>query len=217
MALPATDAFTGTNGTALPTYSASWTNIHGSGIEIQGNAAETAAGGGAVCICRWNADTFNNDQYAFVVLDSAANTHGQIGPSVRVSADTGAGRDYYAYEISAAGREFYKYVNGTYTGLGANITSNTAANGDIARLEASGTTITPKYNGATDTGMGAVTDSSLAAGNGGISGWDDGGASVRAANWEAGNLGGGGGATNLPIVLAGYGGGFAGQTRGWAG
>jgi hypothetical protein len=190
MALPATDAFTDTNGTVLTSHSGgvTWSGMTGAstGCEVQTNAAQSS-GAGNGGHNRDSGNTYNNDQYAQITTTNAAGDKGQIGPAVRCA--SGAFTKY-GYEITANGREFYKRVAGTYTGLGATFVGATAVDGDVVRLEANGTTITPKLNGSIDSGHGAVTDSSIASGSAGIGGWWDGTvSSTRAADWEGGNLG----------------------------
>lgn len=207
MALPATDAFTDANGTNLTAHSAggvTWSSLGGSTIEVQSNMASPASSGSGPHYYD-SGNTYNNDQYAFVVLGNAAGTGGQIGPAVRASA-AGGGINGYYYEIASAGREFYKRTtSGGYVGLGNNTTANTAADGDIARLEVSGNTLTPLYNGVADSGIapgGAVSDSTIGSGSGGLGGWYDAvHTPVRANSWEAGNLGGGGAAAVASTLM----------------
>lgn len=182
-ALPATDNFNGTTGTALATYSASWT-VNNGAFAIQSNAVGSAAGGAIEGSARWNADTFNNNQYSQgTVLTPTALLY--IGVTVRVS--TSGATTWYLYEVSSADRFLYKAVAGTLTELGTTPTGASA--NDVLRLEANGTTITPKRNGTTDTQVGAVTDSAIASGSAGIGGYNTAGTTdTRLDNWEGGNL-----------------------------
>ena len=66
MTLPASDAFTASNGTALQTYSVNWT-IQNGGFTINSNQVGPAQSG-AECGAFWNADSFDNDQYSQATL-----------------------------------------------------------------------------------------------------------------------------------------------------
>lgn len=179
----ASETFTAANGTNVSTLS-NW-NVGNGDIIVTTNAARANTGGSGPHY--WYTGTFANDQYAEVTYSDATNTHGQIGPSVRKSANTTI--TLYGFEIFSTGSEFYKRVSGTYTALGAGggFDTFTLANGDVFRLEGSGSTITPKKNGAT-AAQGAVTDSSIASGQPGLGGWSDGSGSVGADTWEGGDL-----------------------------
>ena len=83
MALPATDAFTGTNGTALTTYSANWTYNKGT-FGIHTNALCCTVDGFDAA-AHWNADTFGNDQYARATV-TAIDSLAYVGVAVRCHA-----------------------------------------------------------------------------------------------------------------------------------
>ncbi len=87
MALPATEAFTNSNGTQLTTHSSNWT-LNSGDFDIQSNALSPDAAStenGA----HWNADTFDDDQYAQATLVDQFNSR-TIGVAVRchATADT---------------------------------------------------------------------------------------------------------------------------------
>lgn len=58
MALPASDSFTGSNGTNLTSYSANWVVNYGS-FHIQSNAVGSSLNDDA--LAHWSADTFSAD------------------------------------------------------------------------------------------------------------------------------------------------------------
>jgi hypothetical protein len=180
-ALPATDAFTGTNGTALTTYSSNWTNNAGV-FAIQSNSVH-ANSAGTECGAHWNADTFNNNQYGQCVYVAEDTDTYAIGPAVRCAA---SGATYYGFYSSTTASYLFKMVSGTWAQLGSDGASWTI--NDVARLEVSGTTLTPTINGSTLSPPGAQTDSSIASGYAGITGYSNSTAS-RIDNWEGGNLG----------------------------
>jgi hypothetical protein len=186
MALPASDAFTDVNGTQLTAHSASWT-LNFEDFDIQSNALAPDAPSGYVdALAHWNADAFNNDQYAQAVFVSAGSADRCAGVAVRVAAastDTG----YLWYSATAVGSASYlgKYVAGSWTQLGSN--GAKWSNGDTCRLEASGTTITPKINGSTLNPPNAQTDSAIASGYAGVSGYGD-STTNKIDDWEGGNL-----------------------------
>lgn len=200
-----TDTFTGSNGTALATYSANWTFITADsgdaslfGITNSGTAAGALFSATALTIFRSVHGSYANDQYSEVVIEninalsSNATTY-ELAVMVRVSADTGAGADCYALGIvddaSNGGTHSFallSVLNNTVTVLGSAFTS-TLSNGDTIRLEVSGTTLTAKKNGST---IGTPqTDANLASGNAGIGGGRHSG-SIRATSWAGGDLGG---------------------------
>jgi hypothetical protein len=180
VALPATDSFTGTNGTALQTYSSNW-GINAGGFVINTNAFAPASGGNE-CGARWTADSFNNDQYAQCVLTAKeGTTNFAAGIGVRHAAAGTA--TYYGYYQDGGGNGFcFKNVAGTWTLLGAAFSS--AATSTTLRLEANGTTLTVKHNGAS---QGTRTDSSITSGAAGVTGYSN-STSMRADDWEGGNL-----------------------------
>lgn len=184
MPLPASDSFTNTNGTLLTTHNSSWTFQSGT-IVIQGNAAATNSAA-RDCFASWNADTFNDDQYSQGTILTV--TVGEYaGVACRMASGT-IDTNYHYYSESGVSY-FQKLVDGTYTQFGS--TGSGFASNDVVRIEASGTTITPKLNGTTDTSVGgAVTDSSIASGAAGIGGYGVVGASgTRIDDWEGGDLG----------------------------
>ena len=174
MGLPATDAFTGTNGTALQTYSANWT-INAGAFDIQSNNVHPNAAS-VHGMAHWNADTFLDNQYAQMTV-TAVGTY--IGVAVRcaVSAQTG-----YAFRAEAA----TIYIQEWTAGSGATLTSvaySTQVN-DVLRLEVVGQTLTAKVNGVVKL---SVDDATITSGLPGIIGFDN-AAGTRGDDWEAGNL-----------------------------
>ena len=183
-ALPATDAFTAGDGTALTTYSASWSYNNGVFAINTNSVYSNTAGGDPVA--NWNADAFENNQYAQGTLVALTGT-GQIGVAVRLStSEAHTGYFYYSSSLSA-GRQFYKVVTGSYTQLGNDSTVASSVN-DALRFEANGTTITPKKNGSVDSNVGgSVTDTAITSGSAGISGSNNQSGS-RLDSWEGGNI-----------------------------
>lgn len=192
------DTFTGTNGTALNAYLATWVYINGDGAAYYGittNAAATLfSGTSAFNTYRYN-NTFAQDQYSECVI---GNLGGNLDPVVIliVRADTGTtSSNHYRLHIleSNTGNggsktfQLYKVTAGTPTLIGSSFTS-TVSNGDTIRLEATGgatTTLVTKKNG---TQIDSRTDSSSAftSGQCGIGGQKTSG--IRADSWGGGDL-----------------------------
>jgi hypothetical protein len=197
MALPATDSFTDSNGTALTSHSANWTQNNGA-FDIQSNAL-APNNSGDESGAHWNADAFDNDQYAEGVATGFAGNDGiAIGLAVRCHASADTYYGFYGDSYSGSGSYLFKMVSGTWTQIG-----DTGANwedGDTVWLEVEGTTLTPKVNGSTDPDIGAQTDSSIASGSAGLSGYNDGAANLI-DDWEGGNLGAGPGGISIPVVI----------------
>lgn len=189
MALPATDSFTASDGTALTTYSANWT-LNSGNFDIQSNSLRSNTGGTETA-AHWDADAFNADQYAQCVASVLDTGSGRVGVAVRCN--TGGTANYYGAYWSSASCEVFKVVSGVFTQLGAAFSA--PSTNDVVRLEVSGTTLTLKYNGSS---QGTRTDSDLASGAAGVSGYDSGN-NGRIDSWEGGNLGGGGGGSAYAI------------------
>jgi len=148
MALPATDTFTAADGTALTTYSASWTNNVGAWA-INTNAAYSNTLNLETGV-HWNADVFDNGQYAQAVAVAVAASNWR-GPAVRCHASDAT---YYGYYGDTTTKFMFKSVAGTWTQIGS--TGGATSVNDVLRLEVSGTTLTPKINGALDSAVGAI-------------------------------------------------------------
>lgn len=180
MALPATENFTGSNGDQVSTL-ANWTANSSPDLDIQSNAAQTDKGSDE-CADHWDADAFNNDQYAEATVTALANG---IFIGVGVRSDTGGALTNYGwYGTPDQGSQLFKNVSGVWTQIGS--TGGNFSVNDVIRLEVNGTTLTPKINGSTEDPPGAQTDSSISSGSAGIAGWDDGASQLD--NWEGGNL-----------------------------
>lgn len=180
MALPASDTFTGTNGTALQTYSANWA-INSGGLVINTNAYAPASSGNE-CGARWTADAFNADQYSQATLTAKEGTSNfAVGVGCRhAAAGTGT---YYGYYADGASSSFvFKMVAGTWTQLGAAFGS--VATSSVMRLEVEGTTLTAKIGGVS---QGTRTDSAIASGVAGVTGYST-STAMRADTWEGGNI-----------------------------
>jgi len=181
MALPATDVFTSASDQALTTYSASWTNNSGAFQVVGATDDVMANSSGNECGAHWNADSFNNNQYAQAKV-TARSASGVVGAAVRCHASAAT---YYGYYTDSGASYLFKMVAGSWTQLGSNAAA--LAVNDIIRIEANGTTITPKKNGSTTGTPGAQTDSAIASGYAGLSGYGN-QTTARVDNFEGGNL-----------------------------
>lgn len=178
MALPVTDNFTGTNNTALTSYSSSWTNNVGA-FRIRSNACGINYTSGDAA-AHWNADTFDNNQYAEATVTAIGSTD-YIGIAVRCAA---SGATFISFTANSNDASYLsQYVSGTYTDLG---TSTAFAVGDVIRLEVSGSTVTAKINGVTK----ITATTSITSGYAGVGGAGNSGDSLI-DGWTAGNLAGG--------------------------
>jgi hypothetical protein len=162
MTLPASDNFTGTNGTAVQVNNSGW-GVNTSGMVIQSNALAGNTLNHDAFIY-WNADAFNNDQYSqLTVVAVTANTY--AGPAVRM-AKSSTQTAYFLQGDSGDGLYLMKIVSSTETQLGS--AGAVLAANDVLRLDVVGTTLTPKKNGSAVSPPGAQTDSSIASGAAGI-------------------------------------------------
>ncbi len=177
MSLPAIDTFSSGSDQSLTAYSANWTNLVGSfWVYATGHLTTNAL---LDVVARWNADTFADDQYAEAVFTEMTGDY--IGVAVRCAA---AAETYYGYLSGSTNSYLFKLVSGVNTNLG---TGAPFGAGDVIRLEVSGTTLTPKRNGAV-ADIGPVTDASIAGGYAGVCGYGGLSANHRLTSWEGGNL-----------------------------
>jgi hypothetical protein len=203
MALPATEAFTDSDGVQLTTHSASWTLNRGD-FDIYSNALASDDGGqNALSFAHWNADSFDNDQYAEADVP-ASITPGDyqiIGVAVRCAASAVTA---YCYSGCVGFSYLARVVAGTATTIADNGDGFDAT--DEIRLEANGTTVTPILNGSTDSSLGAQTDATIASGYAGVCSWQETGNTTRrnsrVDNWEGGNLGAAG--ISIPVAMHHY-------------
>jgi hypothetical protein len=174
MALPATDTFTGSNGTAI--NASNWTTLLGS-YTIFGNRALGQASIDSLAF--WAADAFGNDQYAQVEYTFSYGYY--AGPVVRAAATRG----YWARVENATTITLYRIDNASSFNLLQTIGSLTVATGDVIKVEAVGTTIRVYQNGIQRGSN--QTDATHSSGSGGIASYTD---AAHMDNFEAGNVGG---------------------------
>ncbi len=183
---PLPDGFTDANSTSLTTHNSNW-SVNG-GFAINTNSVYSN-NSNTTSLARWTGDTFNNNQYAQVTISAAQTSGLYIGVAVRVQSG-GELNAYGAYTDSSAVK-IMKWISGTPTEL----YSGTAfGQGDVLRLEISGTTLTLKQNGSTIT---TVTVSNFSSGSPGLSGYGS-GTGNRVDDFSAGSVASGGGGGGSP-------------------
>lgn len=179
MALPATEDFTGAAAalgagyqqTAMPTSV-------GRTLDKDGSGHGTVSATGSDTFAYDTANTYNDDQYSQEVINSL--TGGSPEPIIRASGTGNTGSGYFTYYTGAA-IGIGKYVGGAFTDKGSSAGSYTA--GDLVRIEATGTNLTVKKNGASAT---TATDSGLTSGAAGPG--LDGSSPILIDDWEGGNM-----------------------------
>lgn len=162
----ATDSFTASNGTQLTGYSANWSlgNALASDFVIDSNALRTPFARGIAMHAYRNDGAFANDQYAEAKIVQVGSAGQFMGVCVR----SGNG-DAYAVVVDGVEYILYRLVSySAYTVLSRAALS--LATNDTIRLEASGTSLTVKLNGAN---VVSVTDATFASGRAGIAGIGD--------------------------------------------
>lgn len=140
----------------------------------------------AHCAAIYN-NTFADNQYSEIVVYKTAN-EGGIGPAVRMSG-SGAAFDGYALVRYGADIQLYRYDNGSATILATGAMA--LDDGDVLRLEISGTTLSCYKNDVLITaidGDGVITDATYETGNAGLAGRTDFSTSMSAKSWEGGDL-----------------------------
>lgn len=208
MALPATDAFTDTNGTALESHDANWTMI-GTG----GNSSSWAINTNAAYpdsttsnFARWDGDTFGDDQYSQAVLaaiDAAGS--GRFGLAVRITspgADT-ADKDGYCFAVrnwsGNEARYLYSVTDASETILDSDGTASSTS--EVLRIEANGTTIRALVD---DVEILSATDSTHTSGSAGLYANNKSTSDCRLDDWEGGNLGTGTGTSTIALAMHHY-------------
>lgn len=169
MANIATDSFTGTNGTELATYSASWVRHSGSasGVNaiIANNRVRGSAAGSAMY---YHTATPPSADYSVSADIYEASNPAAYAAGVVGRLDTSAATGYMLrHQYSAGGTndawQLWRFVANSFTQLGSNsadpITTGTSARGE---LRMSGTTIAGYARGGT-TPVISVTDSTITA------------------------------------------------------
>lgn len=163
MALPATDAFTGTG-----TLSGSWTLYNDSGasgaIERISDKAKGNASVDGSSYAIWTADSFNANQSSECKVYNLSG-YG-YGPIVR--GDSGTKASYWALQDGATTLTIYKM--GGFTAIGAQYTGLTIPDGTLIKLTASGgaTTTLELFVAGVSQGTRSDSSSALTAGSAGI-------------------------------------------------
>jgi hypothetical protein len=117
---------------------------------IESNQARPNTGG-SDCLIRWSAEAFDAAQYSQVVIK---NPSGTTWYGVAVRCATSAVLTCYSYACSSSERELAQYINGSWTRLGNSVVgAGSAANNDVFKLEANGSSIKPYRNGSLDTSI----------------------------------------------------------------
>ncbi len=177
MALPATDNFNRADEDPL-SNGGKWTVVTSfNSLKIVSYACKGPAGSAGNY---WNADTFNDNQYAQCTVSTFANA---TGPTVRNS--TTAATFYLANIISTTTIQFYKCISGSYTQLGSNVSVSLSTT-DVIKISAEGQNINLYING---TFIDSRSDSDITSGYAGLFCY---GQEAICDNWEGGNVGGGG-------------------------
>ncbi|MGB0963400.1 MAG: hypothetical protein ACPGVY_11950, partial [Mycobacterium sp.] len=176
-----TEAFTGTNGTGLSAHNAAFAAVMGAGaFSIESNRLRCDDWTNVAS--RYSGSGIGSNQYAECVIRGTAEAFRWMGVIARCSSSAST---FYAAYYEASTLRLSKFVAGTESILGAN-NSFSPSDGDVVRLECSGTTIRVLVN---DTEEASATDSDIASGDPGVFG-NGGAATTRLDDWEAGDLAG---------------------------
>lgn len=172
------------------TLGANWTNSVGSGFGIVSNRASSKTNNSSVAVYSGASWTVSTDQYAEAqIITKASGNDAGIACRGSTSSET-----FYIFEINdndaavALGSSMrcglYKAVAGAYTLLGST-SSFVVSTTDVLRIEAQGTNVTAKLNGVTK--FGPTSDSAIASGKPGLSGFSTVGGEVF-DNFAAGDF-----------------------------
>ena len=164
MALPASDSFTDSDFTTLPSHDANWVINDGSYYIVSNGAY----GNSADNLAAWTGDTFAADQYSEIIIQ-AATTFVYTGVAVHIATDASANA-YYLYGSSGGATIGGEVVTGTWTdtsGSGANVVAT-----DVLTLEVTvsgGTaTLVPKLNAVEITAITPWTSTAHTSGDAGL-------------------------------------------------
>lgn len=155
-----------------------WSHAGAGGTVALASNQLTGTGASGNRFIRWNADSFDNDQFSEIECVTPGST-ADFGAAARI--DTGGAVTGYLAAAYMPEEVLGKLVTGTYTEIFSVDTTNIVAT-DVLRIEAEGTTIRWILN---STEEGSVTDSSIASGAAGLFMY------VRDMvldNWVGGNL-----------------------------
>lgn len=176
-----TENFNGTNGTGLAAHNAAFVAVMGAGaFSLESDRLRCDAWTNVAS--RYNGSAIGSNQYAECVIRGTAEAFRWMGVIGRCA--SGAATFYAAY-YEATTLRLSKFVAGAESILGAN-NSFSPSDGDVLRLECSGTTIRVLVNGSEEA---SATDSDIASGDPGVFG-NGGAATTRIDDWEAGDLAG---------------------------
>lgn len=189
----ASDAFTYSDGRLSSVSNNNWADVNG-GVSYASVASnKVRATFGTMAPTRWNGTgTFAADQYVKATISGLNSSTGNCGVLARVSADTGANRDYYYAVVDCQANYSNiktvvgKFVDGTET-VFESVLSDGWVDGDTIALECEGTTLRVYRN---DVLLRSYTDSSIAGSSshkGGLT-IGDSTNSMRIDDWEAGVL-----------------------------
>ena len=200
----ASDAFAGTSGNTLQTYSASWTKISGDSDAQISNAGRVRLGISTSSVRYYHSATPASADYSVSadIVPVSSDSGQSAGVAVRMS--TSATTFYFAQGVTGTGVRLYKVVAGSFTQLGstASYTFTTGTPVNI-KIEAIGTAI-KVYMAGSGTATISQTDSGITAANrpgismyGNVSHSDTVG--FHLDNWSADE---GGGATNHSLTAS---------------
>jgi hypothetical protein len=184
MAVIATDNFNRANGSP----GASWSLVSGTLFTIDSDLALFSQG--VICLAKWAADAFPDDQYAQVVLVNPHNSTGLdgIGSGVALRL-SGSPVNGYVIVAGSGGGTIRSIVSGTSSIL----TTWTAAgsDNDLLYAEIVGTVITVKRAGTTVKTYDTAGDASpIASGSAGLAHWPTPSNPLKVDDFEAGSVSG---------------------------
>ena len=162
-ALPFTDAFTASDGTALATYNANWT-VTAQSAGIYGNAVGCTSGASS-CMAKDNSNTYSGNQIAEgTILTPAANYYAGVGINIGTG-DTG-------YGCRGDDNEFTFHRRGPTTLLWQ-APSPTVQNGDVVRSWRDGNNVYCQLwrSGVLTYNSGAINDTTYTTGSPGFHGF----------------------------------------------
>jgi hypothetical protein len=164
----------------IDVYSTNWTQDSSSGnFQVQGSTDDVWSDKSEGS-CHWNADTFDDDQYAEVTVATVAsgNWHGAC-----VRAATSGANTYYGFYGDSSSQYLFEQLAGSWTDISS--TGGGFSNGDVIRLEVEGTSLSALVNDTEEES--ATGETGISSGAAGMSS-SAGSSTPRMDDWEGGNM-----------------------------
>ncbi len=207
----ASDTFTGSDGTTLASHNANWVRHSGSSasteVKLFSNTARKQDAAGSCVYYRSESPSSADYEVSADITNDGGGSGDAAGVLGRCSTSAST---WYMARLNSGNFQLFKFVSGTATQLGSNVTTGypTTGNTSNIKLSMSGSSIDMYANGGgspiisqTDSAISAAGQAGLRFGFGGSDSTDD----LRADNFDASDPASGGG-SSARVIGGGWGG-----------